>query len=368
MFTGTRPDVNGHFCALTLGEGSDFSRWDTALWRLLDWDTSIGRRLIRRAMREWFTRVRGISQPIYEIPVRLLPRITLTEDRFDFHTDLGKFSVETIFDVMAREGRTTFFDAFPSLRTPVYRDEDRLEIILRGLEQPHHFYPMYLGQGDHIGHLHGPTSDERRRMVRDLDRRVEAMVTAFRRTHPDGRFVIFGDHGMLDVEKTLDVRRLLRRVARSAGLRLGRDFEVWLDSTLVRLWLWSDRAREALSRWIGEDEAMNAHGQVLTSERCHSLHVPAPGGAYGDLYWLANPGVLIWPDHFHFLHRCRGMHGYETHVSGQKGYAVWHHPDGPRIEVDEIEGIDICPLLAGFLEIPTPAQCQGMRPSAERMR
>lgn len=362
MFTGTRPDVNGYFCALTLGEGSDFARWDTTLWRLLDWDTAFGRRCIRRAMREWFRRVRGITQPIYEIPMRLLPRVTLTEDLFDFHADLGKFSVETIFDVMAREDRVTFFDAFPSLRTPAHWDHERVEIILRGFDTPGDYYPMYLGKGDHIGHLHGPRSPERREMVRAVDGEVEQIVTRFRGRWPEGRFVIFGDHGMIDVERTLSVMPLLRRAARGAGLRLGRDFEVWLDSTLVRLWFRQDRAREALTRWISADEQMNRHGQVLTDERCRELHVPPPGGAYGDLYWLAHPGVLLWPDHFHHHVKYRGMHGYETHHDGQKGYAIWHDPRRPRVLLDEIEGIDICPLVADCLDVPVPRQCAGVNP------
>ncbi|MBN1477689.1 alkaline phosphatase family protein [Candidatus Sumerlaeota bacterium] len=362
MFTGTRPDVNGYFCAITLGEGSDFSRWDTALWGLLDWETHLGRRVIRRAMREWFRRIRGITQPICEIPMRLLPRVVLTEDLFDYHGDLGKFSVETILDVLAREGRSTFFDAFPSLRTPAYWDHERVEIFLPGIERPHHFYPFYQGVGDHIGHIHGPTSEERRRMVRGVDAVVERVVTAFQRAHPEGRFVVFGDHGMLDVERTVSVMPMLRRAARGAGLRSGRDFDVWLDSTLVRLWFRSERVRERLGRWIAEDETMNTHGQILTAERCVDLHVPAPGGDYGDLYWLAHPGVLLWPDYYHHHVKYRGMHGYETHVPGQKGYAVWHHPERTRVTLDEIEGIDICPLIAEMLEVPVPAQCQGINP------
>jgi hypothetical protein len=294
--------------------------------------------------------------------MRLLPHVALTEDLFDYHADLGKFSVETLFDVLAREGRSTFFDAFPSLRTPPYWDHERVEIILPGLEQSHHFFPFYQGMGDHIGHVHGPNSPEHHAMVRDLDSAVETVVTAFRFAHPEGRFVIFGDHGMLDVECTLSAMPLLRRVARGAGLRIGRDFEVWLDSTLVRLWWRSDRAGEVLGRWIREDETMNDHGQVLTADRCRELHVPAPGGDYGDLYWLANPGVLLWPDYYHHHVKYRGMHGYETHVPDQQGYAVWHSPDHNRVELDEIEGIDICPLLAEMLAVPAPAQCQGISP------
>ena len=66
-------------------------------------------------------------------------------------------------------------------------------------------------------------------MVRELDGEVETVITAFRRAQPEGRFVVFGDHGMLDVERTLSALPRIRRVARGAGLRLGRDFEVWLE-------------------------------------------------------------------------------------------------------------------------------------------
>lgn len=362
FFTGTRPDVNGYFCALTLSDGSDFSRWEAALWRLVDWESPTLRPLARRLMRGWFRRIRGISQPIYEIPVRLLPRVALTEDRFDFFDDLGRFSVETIFDVLARERRTVDHRAFASLRRPPQRDPESARALIAALDEPHDLYLLYQGSGDAVGHLHGPRSPERRAMVRALDRRLRQVVEAFQTRHPEGRYVIFGDHGMVDVDRTLTLPPLVRSVATGAGLRVGRDFEIWLDSTLVRLWFHRDRAREALTRWLSTDETMNTHGQVLTPERCREIHVPPPGGIYGDLYWLAHPGVLLWPDFFHRGAPLRGMHGYETHVPEQQTFAVWHHPDGPRLELDEIEGIDICPLLCDQMGIPVPAQCQGVSP------
>ncbi len=83
---------------------------------------------------------------------------------------------------------------------------------------------------------------------------------------------------------------------------------------------------------------------------------------YGQLFWLAHPGVLLWPDHFHYHVKYRGMHGYETHHDGQQGYAIWHDPRRPRVLLDEIEGIDICPLVADCLDVPVPRQCVGVNP------
>lgn len=361
FFTGTHPDTNGYFCALTLGEGSKFSSLETGLFRLFDWDSDILRRQIRRGMRGWFHRIRKIRQPIYEIPMRLLPRIKLTEDEFDFFTDLGKHSVETLFDVMTREGRTYLSDAFISLRNPV-ADDESFPRAMRGLETPHHLHLLYQGMGDVVGHAHGPDSPEIRETAREVDRRVEKVVTAFREKYPDGRFVVHGDHGMVKVEEKLDVGSIVKRVAKDAGLRMGRDFELWLDSTLLRLWLRTDRARDVLTRWLAEDETMNTHGGILTAERCKVLHVPPPGGIYGDLLWLANPGVLVFPDFFRRTAPAKGMHGYETHIPAQQTYAIWHHPDVERVDVDQIEGVDICALLSDMIGIAPPRDCVGKSP------
>ena len=36
---------------------------------------------------------------------------------------------------------------------------------------------------------------------------------------------------------------------------------------------------------------------------------------YGDLLWVASPGVLVYPDFFHLFSPCKGMHGYNpVHV------------------------------------------------------
>jgi hypothetical protein len=199
-------------------------------------------------------------------------------------------------------------------------------------------------------------------MVREADEEVKAIVTRFRERHPEGRFLVFGDHGMLDVERTLSVMPMVRDVARRAGLNIGRDFDLWLDSTLVRMWFRADRALAVLTEWMSTDATMAAHGQVLSAEKCAALHVPKPGEAYGDLMWLAEPGVLLWPDYYHHHVQYMGMHGYETHHAGQQGYAVWHHPERARVESEEIEGIDICPLVADLLEVPIPKDCEGVHP------
>jgi hypothetical protein len=115
---------------------------------------------------------------------------------------------------------------------------------------------------------------------------------------------VFSDHGMTDVTDHRDLLGLLER----AGLRRGRDFQGFLDSTVARFWRIADRPRllEALgaATW----------GRVLDPETLASWGVDFPGGAYGDLFFLADPGVLILPSDMGRA-PLAAMHGY--------------HPDHP---------------------------------------
>ena len=361
MFTGTTPDINGLFTALTLSSGGIFASntTDIALLGLLDWETVFLRRFTRRFFRDWFRKVRHIRQPVYEIPLALLPRVVLTEDRRELHMS-GWSEIETIFDVLRRENRTFFFDTFASLTMDIIPEHARDDCLVRALrEKPADFYLLYIGDGDGTGHDFGPHSPEAREMNRRVDARFRHVSEAFFREHPAGSLLVIGDHGMLPVERTIKPRPIIREAARRTGLRPVRDYDLFLDSTMIRLWMKTDAARRVFSELFAIHPEFSAHGRLLTRELAADLHVPPPGSGYGDLLWIASPGVLVFPDYFHYRHPCRGMHGYETHVSGQKGFAI---ALGERVApgvLDEKELIDVCPTLCHLLDISVPAHNQG---------
>ena len=362
MFTGTRPDENDFFTALTFGdEGSAFAkcRADISLLSLFDWKTKFLRRYIRRFFRDWFSKVRKVSQPVYEIPLKLLPLITLTEDVRDLQKP-GWSNTETIFDVVRETGKSFYFDTFASLTMKMSTDDDRTEHLCRVFpESDYDFYLAYIGDGDGTGHQFGPSSEEAIKMTRRVDDRIKKIAHAFFESFPAGKILVIGDHGMLEVVSIIDMDRKIMRIASSADLRLRKDFDYFLDSTLTRIWFRTAKAENAFSSAFEKDHEINANGKIITRDLAASLHIPFPGCRYGDLMWMANPGILIFPDFFHYRRPCRGMHGYETQVPGQKGFAVASGTGIQNRYIDEAELIDVCPSLCRLLEIREPEQNRG---------
>lgn len=365
MFTGTRPDENGLFTAITFDKkGSAFkkAKTDIALLSLFDWKTALLRRYIRRFYRDWFKKIRRIQQPVYEIPLKLLPRLGLTEDRVDLH--LSEWSdytgVETIFDVFRSEGKKFYFDTFASLTMPMGTDEDRVKVSIRAFsEKKSDLYLVYIGDGDGTGHAFGPHSKEALAMTKRVDDRIKKITAGFFKEYPEGTLFVIGDHGMLEVKTTIDAGCLIENRAKDAGLKPFRDFDYFLDSPLVRMWFHSDKARSVFGEFFTSSEEFNEKGKVLTEEIAREMHVPPPGKGYGDIIWMAAPGTLVFPDFFHYRHVCRGMHGYDTSVSGQKGFCIAAGKNITPGKTGEIELIDVCPALCHLTGIRTPEKNQG---------
>jgi len=359
MFTGTRPDVNGFFTALTYDdENSAFRpiRREVLLLSLFDWKTVFLRRYIRRFNRDWFRKIRKISQPVYEIPLALLPRIALTEDLRELHLPGGS-SVETIFDILRQQKKSFYFDTFVSLIMDMTDDDERTERLCRTFSrQKYNLYLIYIGDGDGTGHDFGPHSEQAREMNRRVDAHIKKLADVFFNQYPAGNLLAIGDHGMLEVERHINVDAKIFRAVKKASLKLQKDFDYFLDSTLARLWFHSERAKNAFQTLFSEDTELTSLGKLLTPKLATELHIPSPGGRYGDLLWIANPGILIFPDFFHFRKPCIGMHGYETYVSGQKGFAIAVGKNIPQTEIEEAELIDICPTLCRLLNIRVPEQ------------
>ena len=128
---------------------------------------------------------------------------------------------------------------------------------------------------------------------------------------------------------------------------------------MARVWFRSNRAGDVFQELFRTDAELGERGTILGRERAGELHIPPPGGRYGDLVWIAHPGVLVFPDFFHYRKICRGMHGYETHIPEQQGFALVLGSNIEQTELPEAELIDVCPALCRLMGIRAPKQNAG---------
>jgi len=290
-------------------------------------------RMFRRLCNRFFAR-QGITLRSYQIPFDFLPHFALTEDARD-HREAGAFCRPSILDLLKEDGRGFLYESFTALGMPSpHNDEDRMTIALQKATDQHiDFYPIYIAAPDAQGHTHGPGSEEIKKTMHDMDHRLQRFVDDFTTCRPDTRFVFLGDHGMLQVERPFDAERDLLSIATQLGAKPGRDFVYFLDSTCVRIWALKTEGAERLLKEIASSSAFLQHGKFISKEDANGTGIPFPDRTYGDVLWIADPGVLVYPDFFHRYRAPRGMHGYAPRAPGGQGTCiVWGKGVSPREE------------------------------------
>lgn len=364
MFTGTYPDVTDCYTMFCYDRKGSPYRLLRPLGEPLRWLAAGAERfapfdLLERGLRHRVLyrlgRVFAAHAPPAFIPLHLLPLIGVTEDRVSVHGP-GAFPVPSIFDQLREQGRTYRFLMFPDLFGD---DEAVLDASLRAVGDGHDLYLLQFSDSDARCHLHGSESEVRRKVARELDRKVRLVVEAFERAYAEPGFMVVGDHGMMDVDATVDVASAVHGRAARAGLRHGRDYLLFLDSTLARLWSFNSRARAALQD-VFTLPLLDSHGRLIDGEMAARYRIPPPGPRYGEQIWWANPGVLIHPDYFHPRRQVvKGMHGYDSHHEKMMGFAVVAAPGYGRGSLESAPLVDVCPTLCDLVGLPYPDANEG---------
>jgi predicted AlkP superfamily pyrophosphatase or phosphodiesterase len=284
----------------------------------------------RRILGAAFRR-RGIRMMTYQIPLRLLSYWALTEDEHD-HRDIGSMGTESLLDLLHHRGRRYFYDAFTALgMSPNGTDQDRLNMALaQAGDKEIALYLIYQSCPDRIGHVHGPGSQALQEALRTMDEDLRVFTESFHRERPDATFVFLGDHGMLHVEETFDAETEICDSIVNHNLRCPDDVLFFLDSTVVRIWFLSEDARQKLKPALLASTPFLEKGTFLDAALAERNGIPWGDPAYGNLIWLADPGVLVFPDFFHRHVPCNGMHGYDPEIKDSQGMCIMHGPSiGP---------------------------------------
>jgi len=182
--------------------------------------------------------------------------------------------------------------------------------ILSLKNEKHDLYYIHLTDLDSITHKFGCNSLERKQEVQRLDKIIEELLKEFQKKYKVN-FVLFGDHGMIDVKYTINIQKELL----SLDLRFGKDYIMFLDSTMARFWFFNDKANEIKDLKI-------KGGHFLTKNELINLNANFKDNRHGDLIFLADPGYLILPNYFQGDLLIKSMHGYDPKHPSQYGVFI----------------------------------------------
>lgn len=364
-FCGTYPDTSGNLTMFGYSPQRSpfvFARgWQAPLrmiQRVIDsrvrgsmrLDRWIRRRLVERAV----AREDG-EIPTGNIPLHVLPELYLAEDEKPIH-EPGSLEVESVFDVMRQAGLRSRYIMYPEVNC----DDSRvLRLTREALDARFDCVLLQFSEADLQGHLHGPESEVRRAVVGEIDRKLRVLVAEFEDQEQELAWLVAGDHGMMEVSDRFDVASEIHSAAARKGWKHGRDYLLFLDSTIARLWELSDRASGGL-RELFEGSVFEQLGSVIDEDHARRRRMPWPDRTYGDLLWQARPGVLITPDYFHHpMEHVVGMHGYDSSHNSMRGFAVAKAPGLRSHRYETASLVDLCPTLCDLMGIDPPSSCEG---------
>lgn len=300
-----------------------------------------------------YFRSRGARMTSHMIPFRFLEYFALTEDLVD-HRLPGVFPRPSILERLTAQNRKYNYDSFTAVNGsfPYHSDEERLAAIPPACaEGDYDLHLIYVGLPDMVGHKYGPLSNEMWEHISKMDQRLERWTREIAAVSSENRFVFLGDHGMLNVTSEIDVERSIFSAMRKLGLKARRDFIYFLDSTMMRFWVMNDDVRDAACEAIRCDVDLLGEGVFIDEELAARWHVPWGDRRYGDVLWLASPGMLVFPDFFHATEPCLGMHGYDPELPESQGVCIhWGHGVAPSLR-ESIPLAEICDLLSRSLAL-----------------
>jgi hypothetical protein len=295
LLTGRTPREHGHWSMYRRDMGDSvfapYAPWlrfaghlPRGQWRTRKW---LSGRLRRAGLTGYFD--------LYEVPLAYLPLFDLCQRRNIYRP--GAFSgVASIFDRLeAARVSWRVWDwscsterAFAEMTQAAMAGDERLLLL-------------YTPELDATMHTHGPDSPAAKAWLSRCEERIGRVIDAARAAGRSPRVRIFGDHGMARVRGYADVAAALAPL----GLRMPRDYVVFLDSSMARFWFPNDRARATILSRLGELPG----GRFVPDAELRELGVDVAGSAYGEAVWLCDPGIVILPS-FMGSSPLAGMHGY----------------------------------------------------------
>ena len=289
-----------------------------------------------------------------EIPLNYLASFDLVEKHAPWEAG---FECRSLFNVLDEGGMAWHQSSWPETNHLADQsDAGIVRHVLGSLTPEHRFAYVHLQELDAVGHRHGPNSVELQDTMATTDQCCRDLIETARARYGAVNVVLFGDHGMVNVTRTLDLSERLE----NTGLEFGIDYAYFLDSTMARFWFYNQAAREAVETALGNV----AGGHLLDEQALAAYEIAECDSRNGELVFLADPGVLIFPNFFQGSGEpIKGMHGYDPDCADNLGFFMVHNaavpPNGDLGKIDPQAIYPFLLELTGFAaathtDVPLP--------------
>lgn len=315
---------------------------------VLDRLPGITKKAFRKGLTEWVRRRTEYKyETVANIPLKTMPFFAPAEKKLLTAPDY--LHGRGIFALCEANAIPWLSHASPSYPVGI---EAGLARLKRELKPPIGFGFWHIGDLDKAGHRFGPGSEELKKALRRVDAGISKVWNVLKSRYDALQLLIIGDHGMVEVTGVVDVEKALRE----AGIELGVKVLPFLDSTMARFWFQDGEMAEPVSRALEGLEG----GRILGQTDRDRYHLNYAHNRFGDLIFLADPGILISPNYYQDKAVVKGMHGYSPDIPGQQSAFIVHASGitTPRKVDGALDMRRIFPTVLKLLGLKPPATCQ----------
>jgi hypothetical protein len=244
-----------------------------------------------------------LGQNLQNIPFEYLPFFTKTG--IEAYRD--EFAMPTIFSGMENLKKVCYYHYHNDKKRDYHVYSNTMKAIS---DQTYDNIFAAFGDLDGVTHEYGVGSEEYNKKVEELDNYLCQMYKEFSSKNPKGSFLLISDHGMANVNKSVDIN-----MEKEFG-RAGEDtYLYFIDSTMLRVWAFDERKKSEIEKYLKNLGC----GKVLN--RQERINYGITSKTFGNIIFLLNEGVVFSPS-FMGHKAAKAMHGYSSEYEKQAGLCL----------------------------------------------
>lgn len=264
---------------------------------------------------------------LVNVPLKLLKYFDISMKKHIF--DPGSLnSITTLFDLIRKNNLSFKYVGYPDITN----SEKIFSLTEKHLKENSIVF-AYIDELDHNGHVFGLDSSDFLSRLEKFDDLCTNFLKRVENSTEDVSITTLSDHGMKNIDGTVDIKKAIE----STSLRIEKDYIPYYDSTIARFWVFNNNARNLIT-----DVLQNSNGgHLLSQEEIRNYKLDFKSNSYGDLYYLADVGKLIFPNFFTVLKNRmpKAMHGWEPTHDSQLGFLYTNQDVNNFNRIDDVTKI-----------------------------
>jgi len=257
----------------------------------------------------------------------------------------------TLFDVLRMNNLNWLFIGSPSHNVGTL---EVYEEFKKSVSNEFSLIFLHFGETDWAGHKFGPTSSEVFYRLKEIDNKISSIVDILNGIFDEIDLLVFGDHGMVEVKKVIDIESILKR----ERIKLFSDYLFFLGATTARFWFKGKNSRQKVEEILRSYTNIKILNEVnLDDIKCKFNH-----NKYGDLICVAKEGTIFSPNFFDGSIAPKGMHGYLPGAKDNQAAFIISssYIEKPKVLQKPHDMVDLFPTLLDILDLsPIPGSNQG---------